>query len=358
VKILNLFPYLLQTLVPGLSTPLFRGLCLSALAGALLCGCRQQPLPESAFQHDLGPGPKPWTSESFEPTEPDFTFALISDLNGGERPGVFSRAVAQLNRLDPTFVLSVGDLIDGGTEDSVQLRREWDFFEARASGLRMPFFHLGGNHDLTNVKMREFWASRFGPRYYHFLYDNVLFLMLDSEDYTESRMREIYLARDTAIRILDGQLAGTFEESAYYHMPERNLGGMGAEQLAYFREVLQRYPEVRWTFLLMHKPLWLREDGMGLSRSTAPLEALEKELEGRNYTVINGHFHRMSHRKRKGMDYLILGTTGGSQAAGDSTAFDHISLVRMAETPVITHLRMDGVLQQDGTLPPASDPPR
>ena len=58
------------------------------------------------------------------------------------------------------------------------------------------------------------------------------------------------------------------------------------------------------------------------------------------------------------MDYHILGTTGGSQAAGDSTAFDHISLVRMAETPVITHLRMDGVLQADGTLPPGVDPPR
>ena len=321
-------------------------------------GCRQETATEPLFRHGITAGPTPWTSDTFEPTEPDFTFAIISDLNGGERPGVFSRAVEQLNRLDPTFVLSVGDLIDGGTEDSLQLKREWDFFETRASKLNMPFFHLGGNHDLTNVKMREFWARRFGPRYYHFVYDNVLFLMLDSEDYTEERMHAIYQARDTAIRILDGELPGSYPESTYYHMPERNLGGMSDSQLAYFKEVLAQNPDVRWTFLLMHKPLWLREDGMGLSRDYAPLEALETELQGRNYTVINGHFHRLSHRKRHGMEYLILGTTGGSQVAGDSTAFDHVSLVRMSAIPEITHLRMDGILQSDGKLPPDTDPPK
>lgn len=322
-------------------------------------GCRdQQKGPEPVFRHDLSEGPRPWNSEAFEPTETDFTFAIISDLNGGERPGVFSRAVAQLNQLDPTFVLSVGDLIDGGTEDELQLQKEWDFFDARADKLQMPFFHLGGNHDLTNVKMREFWARRYGPRYYHFVFDNVLFLMIDSEDYTEDRMQEIYQARDSAIRILDGELEGSYPESTYYRMPERNLGGMGSEQLTYFREVLQQYPDVRWTFLLMHKPLWLRNDGMSLSRDVAPLEALETALEGRKYTVINGHFHRFSHRKRNGMDYMILGTTGGSQVEGDSTAFDHVSLVRMGETPVITHLRMDGILQAEGHLPPAQDPPR
>ena len=323
----------------------------------LINGCKEQPpQKKQVFIHDLDSGPRPWTSEEFESTEEDFTFAIISDLNGGERPGVFSRAVAQLNQLEPTFVLSVGDLIDGGTKDSLQLQMEWDFFDARAAKLDMPFFHLGGNHDLTNIRMREFWKNRFGPRYYHFLYGDVLFLMMDSEDYSEKRMEEIYQARDSAIRILDGKMEGSWEESTYYHMPERNLGGIGNAQMAYFKEVLQAHPNVRWTFLLMHKPLWLKEDGMGLSRPSAPLEELESVLQGRNYTVINGHFHRMSHRTRKGMDYLILATTGGSQVPGDSTAFDHITLVRMAKQPVITHLKMDGILRMDATLPPLKDP--
>ena len=306
------------------------------------CKTNQEPTPK--FQHDIKEGPTPWTSESFELEEEDFTFAIISDLNGGEREGVYSTAVSQLNRLDPTFVLSVGDLIDGGTEDSLQLAKEWDSFDARTSKLNMPFFYLGGNHDLTNPRMREFWKNRFGPRYYHFVYEDVLFLMMDSEDYTEKRMLEIYHARAEALKIINGDIEGIYEESEYFNMPERRLGGMSEDQLLYFKNVLNQYPSVKWTFVLMHKPLWRREDDKGLGQ-------LEAVLSDRNYTVLNGHLHSFSHRIRNNMDYMILGTTGGSQALGDSLAFDHVTLVRMAQKPIITHLKMDGILNEMGKIP-------
>lgn len=299
-----------------------------------------------AFEHNVTEGPTPWTDDSFEPTEDDFTFAIISDLNGGEREGVYSAAVEQINSLDPTFVLSVGDLIDGGTEDSLQLVKEWNSFEHRTEKLHMPFFHLGGNHDLTNPTMRKFWKQRFGPRYYHFLYKNVLFLMMDSEDYQEKRMLEIYEARAEALKIINGEIEGVYEETEYYGMQERKVGGMSTDQFNYFKTVLDENPNVKWTFVFMHKPLWQREDEKGLSK----LEAL---LMNRPFTVINGHIHSLSHRIRNNRDYIILGTTGGSQQARDSMAFDHISLVRMAKEPVITHLKMDGILDKKGELPPS-----
>lgn len=310
----------------------------------LLMSCRINDKSAPKFLHDINEGPTPWTSESFELEEEDFTFAIISDLNGGEREGVYTTAVSQLNRLDPTFVLSVGDLIDGGTEDSLQLVKEWDSFDDRTSKLNMPFFYLGGNHDLTNPRMREFWKNRFGPRYYHFVYEDVLFLMMDSEDYGESRMLEIYRARAEAIKIIKGDIEGIYEESEYFNMPERRLGSMSEDQLLYFKNVLYQYPDVKWTFVLMHKPLWRREDDKGLGQ-------LETVLSNRNYTVINGHLHSFSHRIRNNMDYLILGTTGGSQAVGDSLAFDHVTLVRMAQKPIITHLKMDGILDEAGNVP-------
>ncbi len=312
-----------------------------------LPACRRESPDSTLFYHDIQSGPKPWTSEVFEPTEADFTFAVISDLTGGERPGVYRRAVEHLNELDPTFVLSVGDLIEGGTEDTLQLKKEWDSFDSRTAELNMPFFHLGGNHDLTNPAMRTFWNKRFGPRYYHFRYGDVLFLMMDSEDYSESRMLEIYRARDSALRIMAGELEGVYEESSYYHMPERRLGSLGNDQLQYFRQVLREHTDVRWTFVLMHKPLWMRE-GEG------SLGPLEEALKGRGYTVLNGHFHSYSHRLRNGMDYYILGTTGGARNPDDPNAFDHITLVRMAETPVITHLKLEGILSPAGVPPEAS----
>ena len=54
------------------------------------------------------------------------------------------------------------------------------------------------------------------------------------------------------------------------------------------------------------------------------------------------------------MNYLILGTTGGSQNPEDPNSFDHISLVRMAEKPVITHLKMQGILPESGPQEPFS----
>ena len=312
------------------------------IALLLVAGCQQhQPAPGPSFNHDINDGPTPWTTEEFEPEEEDFTFAIISDLNGGERTGVYALAVDQLNRLDPTFVLSVGDLIDGGTEDSLQLAQEWDSFEARTSELSMPFFYLGGNHDLTNVKMRQFWKQRFGPRYYYFLYEDVLFLMLDSEDYEEQRMHEIYQARAVALQVINGELEGVYEDTEYYNMPERKVGAISDTQLQYFKSVLQQHPQVKWTFVLMHKPLWLREDEKGLGK-------LEDLLADRPYTMINGHYHSFSHQVRNERDYLMLGTTGGGQNPADSMAFDHVTLVRMTVPPTITHLRMDGILNVQG----------
>ena len=313
-----------------------------------LTGCKTnpepKPKPKPKFEHDITEGPTPWTSDVFELEEKDFTFGIISDLNGGEREGVYSTAVEQLNRLDPTFVLSVGDLIDGGTEDTEQLTKEWDSFDERTAKLNMPFFYLGGNHDLTNPTMRKFWENRLGPRYYHFVYEDVLFLMLDSEDYEEERMLEISEARTKALKIINGEQEGKYEDSEYFHMLESRLGGMGNDQLNYFKNVLEKYPNVRWTFVLMHKPLWMREDDKGLGQ-------LEAELANRPYTVMNGHLHTFSYRERYGRNYSMLGTTGGSQKPDNPASFDHITLVRMAKEPVITHLKMEGILDEQGMMP-------
>ncbi len=314
----------------------------------LVIGCKTDTERKPVFQHDVKSGPAPWTSDVFELEEDDFTFAIISDLTGGERENIYSTAVSQLNRLDPTFVLSIGDLIEGGTEDTLQLEKEWDWFDLRTSRLNMPFFHLGGNHDLSNPVMRKFWKERFGPRFYHFVYEDVLFLMVDSEDYEEQRMLEIYHARAKAMKIMNGEIEGVYEESEYYHMPEREVGGMSNEQLEYHKAVLDSYPDVKWTFVLMHKPLWMREDEKGLGK-------LESALADRPYTVFNGHFHSFSHRKRHGRDYSILSTTGGYQNTADSMVFDHVTLVRMAKKPIVTHLKMEGILDETGKVPVTLD---
>lgn len=314
------------------------------LLALFMYACKTSPEKQSSFSHDINGIHKPWNKNPIE-AEGDFSFAIISDLTGGERERIFEVAVEQINHFEPRFILSVGDLIEGGTEDTLQLKREWEYFDQRANKLEKPFFHLGGNHDLTNPAMKRFWNSRYGPTYYHFVYNEVLFLMLDSEDYNQKRMLEIYEARAKALRMISGELEGEYTDSEYYHMEERKTGSLNSEQRIYFEQVLKNNPQVKWTFVLMHKPLWRNED-------LEEWRKLQGILADRNHTVINGHYHSFSHEKKGKNTYMMLGTTGGAQNAEDPNSFDHITWVKMNNgVPTMSHIRMDGILNEQGKIP-------
>jgi hypothetical protein len=298
------------------------------------------------FLHDRPSGsPVPWLGNTFDDGSDKFQFAIISDLNGGERPGIFDVAVEQLNLLRPELIMSVGDLVDGASSNADSINMEYERFDARAGKALAPVVHVGGNHDLTDPVMRSVWKERYGAHYYHFVYKNVLFLVLDTEDHTDARRQEIHEARQAAIKVLDGPTPEKASDMEYFKMPERVTGNIGIEQAAYFKDVIARNPAVTWTLLFMHKPVWKRE-GEG------SLEPLEKALAGRSYTVFNGHFHSYSHTTKNNTDYMILGTTGGHQGEKDANSFDHVTLVTMtAEGPSIANLRLDGILNKFGKLP-------
>lgn len=301
-----------------------------------------------SFRHEVAGPARPWTHERFDTSSASFSFAIVSDLNGGERPGVFDVAVAQLSLLRPELVLSVGDLIDGPTTEDTTLTREWNDFDARANAIPAPFFRVGGNHDLTGDELREVWRRRYGPTYYSFVYRNVLFLVLDTEDLSADRAKQIFDARQEALRaVREGN--NSTEGLEYYRMPERMFGNVGAEQAAYVQRALAAHPDVRWTFLFFHKPVWRAADD-------AEFQAIEAALANRPYTVFAGHVHAFSRTLRNGREYYTLGTTGGGQDARNPMSFDHLTMVAMTEQgPSIAHLKLDGILGNDGRIPRGGD---
>ena len=124
----------------------------------------------------------PWTNLRLNNEPREFRFAIVSDRTGGHRARIFSQAVEQLNLLQPEFVLSVGDLIEGYTENADRLAAEWKEFQGYVNRLQMPFFYTPGNHDVSNLFQDKAWQEKFGRRWYSFVYRNVLFLILDSDD--------------------------------------------------------------------------------------------------------------------------------------------------------------------------------
>lgn len=256
---------------------------------------------------------RPWTSLAANDAAEDFHFVIVGDRTGGARHGVFESAVDKVNLLEPAFVLSVGDLIEGGTENQAQLDAEWDEFERFAAGFEAPFFYAAGNHDMSNAVMSAIWRARFGPSYYRFVYKDVLFLVLNSELFG--------MAGDP-----DTPVPGPWTQ---------------AEQLAFVEHTLREFPDPRWTIVLVHQPLWDYDHGR---RGDWP--KVEAMLGQRDYTVFAGHSHRYVKSVRQGRKFITLATTGGGSSLRGLRygEFDHVAWVTMTEQgPRVANLLLEGI---------------
>jgi len=272
----------------------------------LLLVSKSPVVAQDVFKSAIDTKEKPWTNLNFNNDSDNFQFAIVTDRNGANRPLIFEDAVNKLNMLHPEFVLSVGDLIHGYTKDTNQIKTEWNEVNHIIDELKMPFFYLPGNHDISNKVMAKEWEKRYGKKYYYFIYKNTLFVIMDSHN-----------------------------DEDYFNLTR--------DQTDFVLETLKENANVRWTFLLMHHPLWT-------FNTNGRFQEIETALSGRKYTVLAGHTHHYSHEVKHGQNYYVLATTGGgSRLRGNYFGeFDHITWVTMTDTgPTMANLRLDGILPHD-----------
>lgn len=334
-------------------------LLISFACFLMLAGCDPQPLAEDRpvntqdqFEH-AGDGKTPWLNQAPNTGTDKFSFAIIGDVTGGEREGMLEVASAQLVLLQPDLVISIGDIIEGGTLERETFNHEFDAFDAAVSGMNAPLVRISGNNELTHPTVRDFWNDRYGPRYSFLRYRDALFLFLDSEDMSDARMRTYFEDRSEAIRLFGEGKREEAAASAYMSAPERNNGAIGTDQAAYFTDALAEHTDVRWTFLFVHKPVWRNSGESGEGGAFADIETA---LKDRPYTVFTGHFHKVGLEERMGRDYIALATTGGALIPNSDASFDHVTVVTVSEKdPTIAHIRMDGIITKNGTLPADGD---
>jgi hypothetical protein len=151
--------------------------------------------------------------------------------------------------------------------------------------------------------------------------------------------------RAQAIVVIKEQGWDALPDTAYGQSKVRKTGRIGTEQAAYFRQAIEQNRQARWTFILMHKPVWQRSDEQNFA-------TVETALQDQPYTVFYGHVHSYLHEERLGQDYIRLGTTGGAQVAGKDMAIDHVSLITVSGDGVdIANLRMSGIFDKSGKIP-------
>ena len=313
---------------------------------------------------------KPYTHLNFKNDPDEFQFCIISDNAGSGRPGVMKAAMGMVNLLQPEFVACLGDLVEGYMSSSHEMADEdtyrdwWQEIDEYLEQLEMPFFFLPGNHDLNNPASLNVWRERHGGsrEYYHFIYKDVLFLMVNTEDPPKdtdklreddpdqailidnayASIKQAIAAREPIEKILD-LLTPIEEFCGTIHISEA--------QVEYFKQVLEATPDVRWVFVLMHSPAWWTASGFEQDPGNfAKIEALLADCD---YTVFAAHTHLYNYTQRNGRDYITTAMTGAMNVPRPG-AIDHVVWVTMTkEGPKIANLLLNGIIDKKG--PPEDD---
>ncbi len=202
------------------------------------------------------------------------TFAVIGDRTGGHVEGIYGQVVAEVAALGPEFAITVGDQIEGYTEDTTELRVQWEEYDSIVAALPVPLHFTPGNHDITNDVMVPYYREHAGEPYYSFDHRGLHVIVLDN-----SRRES----------------------------PQ----GFDEEQVEWLVEDLVDNADADYTLVFYHKPFWFELVARGRAD---PLHGtfVEHGVDA----VFTGHYHRYFSGVIDGVAYTSVGSSGGSTDPG------------------------------------------
>ena len=248
------------------------------------------------FPHDL----------QCEMKEGPVRFAIIGDRTGSHVPGIYPAIIGEIELMKPDFVMTVGDMIEGYSNDYDRVEAEWDEYMTFLEPLTCPIYHTPGNHDIWDEKSLEIYKKRIGDNYYSFDYKGLHFT------------------------IFDASIINTSDE-------------LPREQVKWLEKDLKKSRNASHRFVFYHKPLWLK-----------PLELGEKDKLHEIFkkysvdAVFTGHYHNYFSGEYDGIKYTSIGSSGGGSKPMPHGLHYHFAWVTVDDRGVsIAVIKKDSVLPWD-----------
>jgi hypothetical protein len=204
-----------------------------------------------------------------QPTATTLRFAIIGDRTGGHVEGIYERIIAEVARLHPDFSINVGDMIEGYSEDSVEIAKQWREYDSIVRPLPSPLHRTPGNHDITTDKMEPWYRLYAGNPYYSFDLGGSHFVVLDVSRWE-------------------------FADQ------------LPAAQLKWLTNDLQEHQGAAHTFVFFHKPRWIES-----LEQNKPDTLHQLFVRYGVDAVFNGHYHEYFSDTRDGIMYTAVGSSGG-----------------------------------------------
>ena len=168
-------------------------------------------------------------------SDDEFSFLFITDPQYYDEDGaqIFNKFVERhITNDDIKFTLITGDISDKGGNSSY-----WDMFYTKSSIQKIPFAATVGNHDYYDSKTTRtdnfifnhfFYNPQIGPEHvkgssYYFVYNNALFIMLDSEEKYNTEEQKQWV-RDVCASVDCSYIIVGCHKSAYAAGPYVSLG--------------------------------------------------------------------------------------------------------------------------------------
>ena len=241
--------------------------------------------------------------------ESSLTFSVIADVQYADKPPEEPRRyrdaiirlqdfVAHCRQIQPSFVVQLGDLIDGGPDALPEMRQA---LEVLASLDRQRMMHVLGNHDFLGLD-RKTVTALFGLQkgYYDFQMAGWRFVVLDTVEISvqggwDRQSRNYRAAVD---------MMNTLQQVGADNARIVN-GGMSREQIDWLDSVLDDTDSKQHkAFIFAHLPLLPMGHKHTLYNSSEVIEVLEAHPCVKVY--MSGHRHAGGDMETEGIHYVGL----------------------------------------------------
>ncbi|MGO9260493.1 MAG: metallophosphoesterase family protein [Bryobacteraceae bacterium] len=201
------------------------------------------------------------------PAPDSLRFAILGDRTGEAQPGVYEQVWKEVAAENPSFVVSVGDTIEGMEDASAEA--EWREVDRILEPFRrFPLYLAAGNHDVwspASERLYRQYAAR--APHYSFDFGQAHFTILDN-----SRSDEL-----------------------------------SAQELAFLETDLKAHARQPLKMIVSHRPSWIVD--VALRNPNFALHQLARRY-GVQY-VVAGHVHQLLHLELEGVTYVSMVSSGG-----------------------------------------------
>lgn len=242
-----------------------------------------------------------------------FQFAILGDRTGSADQEVFEKVVHEIKQLHPDFVINVGDLIEGYITDVTTINARWDTVLNTLSILDCPIYFVPGNQDIWDDQSEELYQKRTRKKpCYSFDYHNSHFIILNN-----SLLETWDNIDENQFKWLKSDLSRCEKKSRY---KKQNV------------------------FCFFHKPFWIE------ALSSNQEDILHNKFKERGVThVMSGHYHWYSRTTWDGIEYKLIGSSGGSMYGSEAMGrFYGYAWVTVDRNDVdITYIKLGNIIPED-----------